>query len=77
MREVTSEGVKLAYVDQGYTGDEPAETAAEHGIQLHVVKRFRRLARNYERLPETFAALHYVAFVMLMLARYAALAAGS
>lgn len=102
VRQVTSESVELAYVDQGYTGDEPAETAAEHGIQLHVVKhteakrgfvllprrwvversfawmsRFRRLARNYERLPQNFAALHYVAFAMLMLARYAALAAGS
>ena len=41
------------------------------------MSRFRRLARNYERLPENFAALHYVAFAMLMLARYAALATGS
>ena len=31
--------------------------------------RFRRLARDYERLPETLVGLHYVAFVMLMLAR--------
>jgi hypothetical protein len=29
--------------------------------------RFRRLARDYERLPETLAGLHYVAFVILML----------
>jgi transposase len=29
--------------------------------------RFRRLAHDYERLPETLAGLHYLAFVMLML----------
>ncbi|HEX8430326.1 MAG TPA: IS5 family transposase [Longimicrobium sp.] len=37
------------------------------------MSRFRRLARNYERLPTTFAALHYVAFAALMLSRYAKL----
>ena len=31
--------------------------------------RFRRLARDYERLPETLAGLHFVAFICLMLAR--------
>lgn len=30
--------------------------------------RFRRLARDYERLPETVAALHFVVFSTLMLA---------
>ena len=30
--------------------------------------RFRRLARDYERLAETLAALHYLAFAILMLA---------
>jgi transposase len=29
--------------------------------------RFRRLARDYERLAETLAALHYLAFAILML----------
>jgi transposase len=29
--------------------------------------RFRRLARDYERLPETLAGLHFVAFATLML----------
>ena len=32
------------------------------------VARFRRLARDYERLSETLAALHYLAFAILMLA---------
>ncbi len=31
------------------------------------IARFRRLARDYERLPETLAGLHYVAFASLML----------
>jgi transposase len=36
--------------------------------------RFRRLARDYERLPETLADLHLVAFVVLLLRRAAELA---
>jgi transposase len=88
----TGETVEIAYVDQGYTGENAADAADEHGIKLEVVKlptakrgfvllprrwvversfgwvsRFRRLARDYERLPETLAGLHYVAFVILML----------
>ena len=88
----TGETVEIAYVDQGYTGENAADAAAEHGIQLEVVKlpeakrgfvllprrwvversygrlsRFRRLARDYERLPETLVGLHYLAFVILML----------
>jgi transposase len=30
--------------------------------------RFRRLARDYERLGKTLAGLHYLAFAILMLA---------
>ena len=90
--EVT-EPVKVAFVDQGYTGDQPADAAAEQGIELLVIKhheakrgfvllprrwvversfawaaRFRRLARDYERLATTFAGYHWLAFVTLMLA---------
>ncbi len=32
--------------------------------------RFRRLARDYERLPETLVGLHYLAFAILMLTRF-------
>jgi transposase len=39
--------------------------------------RFRRLARDYERLPETLAGLHYLAFTILLLARFVALIAES
>ncbi len=94
VQEATGETVELAYVDQGYTGDDPAVAAAAHGIRLEVVKhaeakrgfvllprrwvversfawaaRFRRLTRDYERLPETLAGLHFVAFACLMLHR--------
>jgi transposase len=98
VQEVTGESVELAYVDQGYMGEDAASAAAEHGIQLEVVKlpdakrgfvllprrwvversfgwaaRFRRLARDYERLSETLAGLQYVAFSLLMLHKAAPL----
>ena len=34
----TGEHVEVAYVDQGYTGEQPAADAAAHGIRLEVVK---------------------------------------
>ena len=102
IQAVTDEAVELVFVDQGYTGDEPAEAALAHGIRLEVVKlpeakkgfvllprrwvversfgwaaRFRRLARDYERLPETLAGLHYLAFVILMLHRVITLVTNS
>jgi transposase len=84
VQAVTGESVEVAFVDQGYTGDQPVADAATQGIRLEVVKlptakrgfvllprrwvversfawttRFRRLARDYERLPETVAGLHF------------------
>lgn len=41
------------------------------------VRRFRRLAKDYERLPETVAGLHLLAFVCLMLPKAAVLVAAS
>jgi transposase len=32
--------------------------------------RFRRLARDYERLPETLAGLHFIVFAIVMAARF-------
>lgn len=100
VQAVTGETVELAYVDQGYTGECPAQAAAAHGLQLEVVKlpqakkgfvllprrwvversfawasRFRRLARDYERLPETLAGLHFLAFAILMLRHFVAVMA--
>lgn len=39
--------------------------------------RFRRLARDYERLPETLAGLHFLAFAILMLKNVVGLLAHS
>jgi len=94
LQEACCESVKLAFVDQGYTGENASEAAAENGIELEVVKlnepkrgfvllprrwvversfawlaRFRRLAKDYERLPTTLAGLHFIAFACIMLNR--------
>jgi transposase len=98
VQDVTGESVEVAFVDLGYTGDDPDVDAASFGIHLEVVKlpdakrgfvllprrwvversygwmaRFRRLARDYERLSETLEGLHYVAFSFLMLHKAAPL----
>ncbi len=39
--------------------------------------RFRRLAKDYERLPETVAGLHFLAFACLMLHRLVTIVAQS
>src|SRR4029077_15919015 len=38
VQQATDENVEVAFVDQGYTGEEPAEQAAKRGIRLIVVK---------------------------------------
>lgn len=38
VQEATGETVELIYVDQGYTGEKPAQAARAHGIELCVVK---------------------------------------
>jgi transposase len=99
VQAATGESVEVAFVDQGYTGEKPAQAARERGIELEVVKlpeakrgfvllprrwvakrtfawatRFRRLVRDYERLPQTLADLHVVALVCIMLKQAAQLA---
>ncbi|RMG49123.1 MAG: IS5/IS1182 family transposase, partial [Chloroflexi bacterium] len=37
IQEVTGDTVEVAFVDQGYTGEQPAADAAAHGIRLEVV----------------------------------------
>jgi transposase len=96
VQAATGGTVEVAFVDQGYTGDQAARDAASQGIRLEVVKlsaakrgfillpkrwviersiawvaRFRRLARDYERLPQTLAGLHFLAFACLLLSRFA------
>jgi hypothetical protein len=50
-RQATGESVDLAYVvDQGYTGQRPAEEAQVHGISLEVVK-YPESKRGFVLLP--------------------------
>lgn len=94
VQQATGDSVQVAFVDQGYTGEDASNAAKEHGIDLIVVKleeakrgfvllprrwvaersfawtsRFRRLARDYERLAETLADMHFVVFAILMLVK--------
>jgi len=46
----TGQAVTLAYVDQGYTGAQPAADAAAHGIRLEVV-RHAEARRGFVLLP--------------------------
>jgi transposase len=50
VQQITEENVALAYVDQGYTGEAAEEAAAEHGIQLEVVKH-TEAKRGFVLLP--------------------------
>ena len=38
LQETAGNKVELAFVDQGYTGEEPAAQAAQHGVRLEVVE---------------------------------------
>jgi transposase len=96
VQKQTGKSVELAYVDQGYAGDRPAEAAQKQKIEPSVVKlpeakrgfvllprrwvversfawlaRFRRLAKDYERLASTLKGMHLAAFAFVMLARLA------
>jgi transposase len=89
--KATGVSIRVAFADQGYTGEAAEEAAAEHGVDLIVVKhpevkhgfvllprrwvvertfgwlgRFRRLARDYERLEKTLAGWRRLAFISLM-----------
>lgn len=50
VQEVTHGKVELAYVDQGYTGDQPEADAADAGIELSVMK-LGRARRGFVVLP--------------------------
>jgi len=92
VQAVTHHAVEVAFVDEGYTGEQAQEDAQASGIDLIVIKlpeakkgfvllprrwvversfawtaRFRRLARDFERTPETLRGLHFLAFAILML----------
>lgn len=94
VQHATGGTVKLAWADQGCTGEKARETAKDSDIDLQIVKlpeakkgfvllprrwgversfgwlvRFRRLARDYERIADVTAlsGLHFLVFAVLML----------
>jgi transposase len=92
VQEATGQSVQIAFADQGYTGQDAAQQAQAHAIDLVVVQlpeakkgfvllprrwvvertfawlgRFRRLARDYERLSQNLAGFHWLAAIFLML----------
>jgi transposase len=95
VQQVCGQSVQVAFVDQGYTGEDAAHAANEQGIRLEVIKhteakrgfvllprrwvvertfgwlgRFRRLARDYERITKTLEGWHWVAALTLFLQHY-------
>jgi transposase len=38
VQRATGQTVKVAFADQGYTGEQPAQAALDEGIELHVIK---------------------------------------
>ena len=68
---ITLEVVKLPEAKRGFVLL-PRRWVVERSFAWFA--RFRRLARDYERLPETLAGLHLVAFTVLLLKRAAELA---
>jgi len=92
VQQVTSETMKIAWTDQGYTGDKTRKAPKAAGIDHQIVKlseakkeffllprrwvversfgrlsRFRRLSRDFERMPHVLSGLHFVVFCILIL----------
>lgn len=61
------EVVKLPHVKKGFVLL-PRRWVVERSFAW--AARFRRLARDYERLPTTLAGSHFLAFAILMLRRF-------
>ncbi len=78
-QEATGESVELAYVDRSYKEEEASADAKKGFVLLSRrclversfawASRFRRLAKDYELLPQMVAGLHFVAFACLFLHR--------
>jgi transposase len=50
VQQATGDSVQVAFVDQGYTGAEPAAQAAQQGVRLQVVK-LQQAKRGFVLLP--------------------------
>jgi transposase len=71
---ITLEVIKLPEAKKGFVLL-PKRWVVERSFAW--LARFRRLARDYERLAETLVGLHFVAFAMLLLRRFSRLIAQS
>ena len=56
LQEVSGEQVEVAFVDQGYTGEQPAADAAQAGVRLEVVKH-HEAKRGFVLLPRRWVEL--------------------
>lgn len=54
LQEVTGQNVQVAFVDQGYTGEQPAQAAEQTGLKLEVVKH-HEAKRGFVLLPPRWA----------------------
>jgi transposase len=63
---ITLDVVQLSEAKRGFVLL-PRRWVVERSIAW--MRRFRRLAKDYERLPETVAGLHFLAFAWLLLSR--------
>jgi transposase len=62
VQEQTGQSVELAYVDQGYTGEQPARDAKEHQIELSVVK-LPEAKRGFVLLPRRWVVERSLAWL--------------
>jgi len=62
VQKITGKSVELAFVDQGYTGEKPAEDAAKQGIQLEVVK-LPKAKRGFVLLPRRWVVERSLAWM--------------
>jgi transposase len=64
VQSVVEEPVKVAFVDQGYTGEQPAQAAAQEGIELLVVKN-HEAKRGFVLLPRRWVVERSFAWAAL------------
>jgi transposase len=57
VQDVTEVSVEVACVDQGYPGDQPRQDAANHGMQLEVVK-LPEAKKGFVLLPRRWVVEH-------------------
>ena len=61
VQEITGKNVELAYVDQGYTGENAAQAAEKHGVQLEVIKQ-TEAKRGFVLLPRRWVVERSIAW---------------